>query len=95
MRQLDRCGTVLARIGNTGIKKELVAADDRVPGGCSNSLENKARQLVGSRSVDDVRVINAYKNHEDDSESADLDCFLCKWKKHKAPIRPAAAPHSE
>ena len=95
MRQLDGCGTVFARIGNAGIKKELVAADNRIAGEDSNSFENKARQLVGSRSVDDVRVIDADENHELDPESAAFVRCLCKWKKQKAPIKPAAAPQSE
>ncbi len=93
MRQLDGCRSILACIGDAGIEKELMAADNGVSGKRSDAFQDKAGQLVGSWSIDDIGIIDAYENHEDDPESADFSRCLRKWKKQSAPIKPAAAPH--
>ena len=92
---MNGCGSILAGIGDTGIEKKLVAANDGVFRYVSKSFQDKARELIGSRSADDIGIIDANENHEDDPESAvsDLSRCLRRWKKKRAPIRPAAAPH--
>jgi len=64
MRQLDGRRTVMAGVWDSRIKKELVAADDGIASQVAEALQNDSRQLIGSRSANYIRVINANENHE-------------------------------